>query len=354
MGIQNFSKVFEHGGEKKIKDLRDKTIAIDGSTEIYRAALGMKSIKGLTDSSGRPTLHISTIINNIISYKTNNVGQIWVFDNDESNAAKKLELAERRRQKEKAKKKLEQVRKNKETAKKKKTEEETLFSDSEDEEIKKLDDEEQKLEKQTFRPPAWMFADIKFILDMLGISYIESPKGYEAECIAARLTHRDVSLADAVLSQDTDPILFKAAVLIRRIPRQKKFYQYVYKDIVEEHDLNHTQLIKIAMVMGCDFYKDSNRPISTRLFHGIGAKTVIKRIKSPNMDQKFKDPEVKDAMKYIKRKCKMDSLKWHNRDEEPYKNQENIKLLLNWLVEQKSFSRTIWTERFKKAGIQET
>ncbi len=328
MGIKDFSKVFAHSGEKKLKDLKGKTIAFDGSTELYRAALGMKHINGLTDSSGRPTLHLSVILHNIIAYKKNNINQIWVFDNDETNSSKKLE----------------------------KTEEEELFSDTDEEDVadrekeaKDLDEKERKLEKQTFRPPAWMFADIKFILDMMGISYIESPKGTEAECVAARLTHKDVELADMVFSQDTDPILFKAKILIRRI--KKKYYQYVYRDIVEENDITHTQLIKVAMVMGCDFYKDNRRPKSTQLFRGIGAKTVIKRIRSPNMDAKFLDPEVKSAMKYVKRKIKMSELKWSNRTAEPYQDQKNIKLLLGWLVGKKSFNEKIWTTKLVKAGI---
>jgi len=138
------------------------------------------------------------------------------------------------------------------------------------------------------------------------------------------------------------------------VPRQKKYLQYVYKDIVDENDINHTQLVKVAMVLGCDFYKDNARPKSTRLFHGIGAKTVIKRVKSPNMDEKFEDPEVKAAMKYVRRKCKVDELKWVNRNAEPFANQENVKLLLNWIVDQKTFSRSIWESRLEKAGILKT
>lgn len=356
MGIKDFSKVFRSvdEGKTKLKDLSGKVIAVDGSTEIYRAALGMKSVRGLTDASGKPTLHLSVIINNIIAFKKNNIKQIWIFDSTDSNAHKKLETAERRRQKNKAEKKLTKIRASKKELKKK-TEEEELFSDDDsdnDELIQKqqaLEEEERKMEKQTFRPPSWMFEDVKFILDMFGIPYIDAPKGTEAECVAARLTHKDVNIADIVLSQDTDPILFKAKKLLRKI--KGKYYMYDYKDIVEKHQITHTQLIKIAMVLGCDFYKDTVRPKSTRLFHGIGAKTVIRRVKNGGLDKKFEDPEAKAAIKYIKRKIKIATLKWNNKDAVPYADKDNIKLLLNWLVDEKNFKLSIWEARFKKVGI---
>lgn len=350
MGVRDFSKVFQSVGEKKLKDLKGKVLAIDGSTEIYRAALGMKSIHGLTDASGKSTIHLSVIVNNVIAFKKHNINQIWVFDSTESNAHKKLEVDERRRQKNKAIKKLEKIKKAKIDLVKR-TEEEELFSDDDDSEQKhkKLEDDEKKMEKRVFRPPAWMFDDVRFILDMASIPYIDTPKGTEAECVAARLTHKDVGVADIVLSQDTDPILFKARCLLRKI--KGKYHMYDYKDIVEKHGINHTELIKIALVLGCDFYKDNVRPKSTRLFHGIGAKTVVRRVTNGGLDERFKDPEAKAAIKYLKRKIKMSTLKWHNKDSIPFSNKENIKLLLNWLVDVKNFNLKIWETRFKKAGL---
>ena len=118
MGIRDLSKVFQ-GTEKKLKDFSGYTLAIDGSTELYRAALGMKSIKGLSDSTGKSTLYISVILHNLIAYKKHNIKQIWVFDNAEINSYKKLELGERKRQKEKAKKKLSEVKEAKKMLNKK-------------------------------------------------------------------------------------------------------------------------------------------------------------------------------------------------------------------------------------------
>ena len=92
MGILNFSKLFAGDGEVKLTKYKGKRVAIDASTEIYRSIYGMKSITGLTDPSGNPTLHLSTILNNIILFKKIGIKTIWVFDNSTVTNLKELEV----------------------------------------------------------------------------------------------------------------------------------------------------------------------------------------------------------------------------------------------------------------------
>lgn len=82
MGIKDFSKTFEAVRVVKWKDLKNKTVAIDAMTEIYRAALGAQSTHTLTDRDGNPTIHLSVLLANIVEMQSNGIKQIWVFDHD--------------------------------------------------------------------------------------------------------------------------------------------------------------------------------------------------------------------------------------------------------------------------------
>lgn len=145
MGIKNFSKAFKACRTVKIKDLAGKTIAIDAMTELYRAALGAKSISSLTDANGKPTMHISVIIANILEFYKCNVGQIWVFDHDQDpnkdfhNPMKLEELAKRKKRKELALDKIKSIADVKE--------DKPLFSDDEGD-----DDVQQPTSQSTSQP----------------------------------------------------------------------------------------------------------------------------------------------------------------------------------------------------------
>ena len=78
MGIKGFSKTFTSRVIKQ-KDLKDLTGALDASVILYQSCLGMQSVKGLTDSSGTPTLHINVIIARVLNFIKGSVGQVWVF-----------------------------------------------------------------------------------------------------------------------------------------------------------------------------------------------------------------------------------------------------------------------------------
>lgn len=106
MGIKNFSKTFKAVRTVKYKDLKGQTIAIDAMTELYRAALGAKTVATLTDAYGNPTLHISVILSIVTELHRSGVKQIWVFDHNQDpnadfhNPMKLGELAKRKKRKE--------------------------------------------------------------------------------------------------------------------------------------------------------------------------------------------------------------------------------------------------------------
>ena len=103
MGVKDFSKTFSPKRIINISEYKNKTIAIDAMTEIWRASLGAKSVSALTDINGNPTMHINIIIANLIKWHKLGIRSIWVFDyncenydDDFHNPAKLKEIILRR------------------------------------------------------------------------------------------------------------------------------------------------------------------------------------------------------------------------------------------------------------------
>lgn len=345
MTVKGFSKLYS-STPVSLKDLKGKVLAVDASLELYRASLGMASVMGLTDSKGKPTLHISVILSNLIKYKTNKIKTIWIFDYDPEkmknsechNPLKVKELEMRRKRREAAKAKILKLKE-----KKPKNEFNELFSDtdndSEEEKItieeEKIKKEIQKQEKIAFTLQSWMVNDIKLMLNLLDIKWVEAPKGIEAECLAARLTHNDINEADAVLSTDADTLLFGASTLIKKNTRTKKYERYYLDDILSKHEITQKQLIQSGIVLGTDMYKDKEK----KLFYRIGPKKVLGKIKSGDLDEKFKDKDVKKAIKHFQESCDIENLEWHNENKISFSDKKKVSDLLEWLVNEKNFNR---------------
>jgi len=342
MGVKDFSKTFTPFRIVKIKDYKDKTLAIDAMTEIWRAAVGAKSIKTLTDASGKPTLHINTVIANIVSNELLDIKSIWVFDYTESdsdshNPAKLNELANRRRARKKAQDRLD-----------------VLFDDTDDEddvgiidaeEIKKRQDKKiangieiHKMEKRTFVLGTEMIDDIKLVLNCLSIPFICAPKGFEGEHIAALLSNNDI--VDAVYSGDTDPIPFGAKVALRRdMKDKKKIYEYRCDDIIQqmndkiiskddagepvENDFDIDDLRKFCSILGTDYAKRTR---------GVGPKTIYKKYNSIKLTPN-------QVISYNQYSKTYDVDKLEIPTTVPFSNKENIIKLLEWLVHERSFDK---------------
>lgn len=345
MGIKNFSKAFNATRTIKWKDYAGKTIAIDAMTELYRAALGASSVAALTDSSGKPTLHISVILSTILEIYRSDVTQIWVFDHNQDpnqdfhNPAKLAELLKRKKKKDDAASEMKTLKEYQQMS------EQSTFSDDE-EETNPIPSEENavsqridSLEKRTFSATPEMINDIKLMLNCLNIKYMEAPAGCEGEQTASHLTL--MGKADAVYSGDTDPVAYGATVLLRRNPRDKKIYEYPIEDIIrqvnegsaiENPDISHIRIAAVAL--GTDLAEKSP---------GIGAKTVLKKLHLIKLT-----PKQKDAIKEFAAPCDETKLVIYNDDKTPFAEDCMKSELIDWLVNVKSFNKTRITASFDK------
>jgi hypothetical protein len=157
MGIKSFSKIFAYSKKIKLAQLKNCTLVIDGFIQAYQSALGMSNVRGLTDASGNPTIHINVILSRVLKFKLMGITQLWIFDYDDNedasadfhNPAKLIELEKRKKRKEVAQKKIKELNKKKKELEKKELEKkEDLFSDSDDDTPETKESIDSKILKQ--------------------------------------------------------------------------------------------------------------------------------------------------------------------------------------------------------------
>lgn len=343
MGVKDFSKTFKYKSIVKLSDLKNKTIAIDAMTEIWRVALGGNSVKTLTDKDGNPTLHINSILNNIVKWYKAGIKSIWIFDhtnetNEYHNPAKLNEVIRRRTERKKVEEQIKKI-KNGDT--------DELFSDTDSsDDEQKICQKINKLEKRSFCINKSMLDDVKFILSCLSIEYHEAPKGYEGEQYASLLSYH--GLVDGVYSGDTDPIPYGATVAYRYHIKTKKILKYTRDDIIEQinenvkpleenkkvipNKLDLTDIRRICAMLGTDMSKRTK---------GVGPKTIMKKYHKLELadDQK----NAVDEFSKIIEVNDINILKI-----KPFTNKSNIIGLVKWLVDDKCFSEDRMLNLFNK------
>jgi XPG I-region/XPG N-terminal domain len=339
MGIKGFTNVFPSKEIVTLKSLNGSVIAIDAMQMLYSASLGA-NINTLTDKNGNPTLYINVIYTRIVNLHSAGIKQIWVLDYKSDGAyhipSKEQEIKKRKEKKKKDLKKITALEEKK-----------LLFSSSEDEEKAEecskehCEKEIQKYKKRTFRVGDREINTLIDILNWFCIKWIISPKGYEAEQICAITTYDNRILGyktDYVLSSDADCMAFGAAKMLKF--KDKKYKEYKLNDILADKDISLDDLIKICVILGCDFAGKTPR---------IGEKTVLK---------KFRDVQLTDeqlgAVEQFKKSItpeEIDALCVYNKDIEPFSNYDKFKEFLEWITEEKGFNKTRVLNVFKKAKL---
>lgn len=291
MGIKNFSKIFEPNKEFKWKEFDGKIVAVDAMIEIYKSVLAMSKVDSLTDSNGKITSHINTILlGMILKLKKYGADQIWVFDysnqnkdNEFHNPLKMQEILKRRKKRNNALVQIENAQTRLQNG---------LFSDSEEEMPEVLYDDVdndvidnnvdninnvfdkdntfemeskeeimnkiEKKRKESFILEQYFIRDIQFILNCLNIPWIESPRGFESEQICALLTRNRLykgKTVDYVFTPDADALLFNASKIIKKkkVKSTMKLYEYNLDLLLQENIISLDTLRRIGIALGSDF-----------------------------------------------------------------------------------------------------
>jgi len=259
MGLQFKDLVVKK--EISIKDLKNKVVAVDSMNLLYQFLTTIRSMDGsvLTDSKGRVTSHLIGLFSRTTSLMEQGLKLVFVFDGQPP-AIKQKTWEKRTKVKEEAALKLK--------------------------EAEELGDykEMRKFAARTAKLTNDMLDDAKRIIGYLGLPIVQAPS--EGEAQTAYMVKKGDAYAS--ISQDYDNLIFGCPLLVRNLSiegKRKKAGKFAFQkvnpemilldDVLKKNELNHNQLIILAILIGTDYNPGGVK--------GIGPKTALKLL------QEYKD-----------------------------------------------------------------
>jgi flap endonuclease-1 len=240
-----------------LNDLRGKSLAIDANNYLYQFLSVIRTRDGrpLTDSRGNTTSHLAGLMfRSTRLIRDFDMDLVFVFDGQPPKLKEK-EIGRRRKQRQKALEEWQQALKAHDFPK--------AFSKA----------------VMSSRLTQSMIEDAKKLLFLFGIPFVQAPS--EAEAQASFMAIQGEVWAAS--TKDYDSILFGAPRLVRfltiygqeylpsnGIARPLKPELITLDKLLSYHQINQSQLIDLAILMGTDF----NEGIK-----GVGPKTALKLIK---------------------------------------------------------------------------
>jgi len=251
MGIKGLTQLIKQNSPDAIETinlhkLSGKTIAIDASLFMYKMLINVrKSDQSYFKSEqGKVVSHITGIFYKTTNYLAVNITPIYVFDGKPPD--NKSEVLKSR---------------NEKVANAKAAMENEDLS------------EEQKnnLEKQTVRLTREHVDDIKCLLDLMGVSYVQA--NGEAEAYASEMCRK--GMVDYVVTEDMDTLAFGCPRMIRtcldRSIKRSDVISIIHLDkLLHGFEMNYVEFIDMCILCGCDYCENLPR---------VGNKTAFNHIK---------------------------------------------------------------------------
>ncbi len=264
MGVPGLARFFSSCiKEKSYSDYEYKTLAVDVTYQIYKYVMIQRS-KGydLTNKNGEMVTHIKGIFEFTLKCLKNKIIPLYVFDGKPPEL-KKETLIERKNIKMEALKKLE------------------TLSDSDEEFSKEYID----TFKKSFILKESHCQDIKDLLNLMGIKYINAPG--EADSQLAALASYSDSKIDGVITEDSDVVIFGAKKIIKNFDGEKvkelnltdiiNYLNKIANKIRKKHKIrkttkiNYSNFVDFGILMGCDYI----RPIKNLSYEDLFEEYVI-------------------------------------------------------------------------------
>lgn len=318
--------------EISLKDLADKTLAIDTFNLLYQFLTTIRNRDGslFTDSQNQVTSHLIGLFNRTTKLMELGIKPIFVFDGKPPEIKQKTKeiRAEAKRQAQLKYKEAEEAGK---------TEEMYKFS------------------ARTAVLTSQMIEEAKGLINLLGCPTIQAPSEGEAQC--ANLVKK--GKADYAVSQDYDSLIFGCPALVRNLSvegKRKKPDKFSYQtvqpeiillsDVLNNLGVDLDQLRVLAILVGTDYNPGGIK--------GIGPKTALKLVKESPSDfeaifqkvnwmEEFPDLDWKEIFYTIKQMplAEVPALEW---------KKINKERLTEFLVKRHDFSEERVKAKIKKIG----
>jgi len=312
MGIKSLTKLIkENAGDsiqtKKLYQLSGKKVAIDISIFIYQYLMNVRNNNDLLkNDEGKVTSHISGIFYKTVNYLSLGIEPIYVFDGKPPE--NKYDLI-------------------KERNKKAKDAKEKLRTSSNEKDIIKY-------EKLSVRMNKTHIEDIKILLNLMGVKYIQEEIG-EAEAIASELCK--IGYVDYVVTEDMDALVYGCPRMIRNnidksIKGKDIITEISLDKIINSLNLTHEKFIELCVLCGCDYCENIPKIGNVKALKIIkeyeNIDDFINKNKTYNIPENYLEKYNKSIEIFNLYKGKYDN---HN-DIPIFNSNANISKLINYLV----------------------
>ena len=305
---------------QNLHHLTGKKVAIDASLFMYKMLINMRNANQsyLTSKNGKVVSHITGIFYKTANYLALNITPIYVFDGKPpSNKGDTIKA----RQERVATSKL---------AMEQATSEE----------------DKNNLEKQTIRLTKEHVDDIKQLLELMGVSYVQAHG--EAEAYASEMCRK--GMVDYVVTEDMDTLAFGCPRMIRtcldKSIKRKDIISIIDLDVVlQGFELTYDEFVDLCILCGCDYCENiprvGNKTAYTLIKKHRSIESILPAVKNIPDDYETKYKESRDLFKMYHDKLDLQQLSIHH-------SNWDLDKLYNFLVTDCSMSDSRVRNTFKK------
>ena len=310
MGIKGLTQLIKDNAPDAIDTVNlhkisGKTVAIDASMFMYKMLINMrgKNESYLKNENGKVISHIAGIFYKTSNYLAVNITPIYVFDGKPP-----------QNKDDTIKSRHEKVKNAKEAMEK-----DTLS-----------EQEKNKLEKQTVRLTKEYVDDIKHLLTLMGVSYVQADG--EAEAYASEMCRKGI--VDYVVTEDMDTLAFGCPKMIRTcldksIKRSDVISIIDLETILSKFEMSYTEFVDMCILCGCDYCGSLPRVGNKTAFNHIkkfkNIEAMLPKVKELPDDYETKYKESRKLFTLYHDSLPVDKLDYHN-------SEINLDGLINYLT----------------------
>jgi len=325
MGIKGLTTLIKTSAPSAIQTqnlhhLTGKKVAIDASLFMYKMLINMRTSNQsyLTSKNGKVVSHITGIFYKTANYLALNITPIYVFDGKPpSNKGDTIK-----------------ARQDRVATSKLAMEQATSEEDK------------NNLEKQTIRLTKEHVDDIKQLLELMGVSYVQAHG--EAEAYASEMCRK--GMVDYVVTEDMDTLAFGCPRMIRtcldKSIKRKDIISIIDLDaVLQGFELTYDEFVDLCILCGCDYCENiprvGNKTAYSLIKKHRSIESILPAVKNIPDDYETKYKESRDLFKMYHDKLDLQQLSIHH-------SNWDLEKLYTFLVNDCSMSEKRVHNTFKK------
>ena len=179
------------------------------------------------------------------------------------------------------------------------------------------EEDKNNLEKQTIRLTKEHVEDIKQLLELMGVSYVQAHG--EAEAYASEMCRK--GMVDYVVTEDMDTLAFGCPRMIRtcldKSIKRKDIISIIDLDVVlQGFELTYDEFLDLCILCGCDYCENiprvGNKTAYTLIKKHRSIESILPAVKNIPDDYETKYKESRDLFKMYHDKLDLQQLSIHH------------------------------------------